>query len=147
MAMFGKATFNADVRATAEAYALAPAGGADECSCVWCRNFRLARGAAYPPAFVAFLAELGIDANKEGEVWSGGSQKPGHHSYGGWFHFVGQLDGEEEASQTIAFGPSLEATLRRAHAPTILSLPHAKMVAIDFFTRDVPWMLDEVDPA
>ena len=93
-----------------------------------------------------FMAGLGIDANKEGEVWSGRSQKPGHHSYGGWFHFIGQLGGEEEASQTIAFGPSLEATLRRAHAPTILSLPHSEMVEVDFFTRDIPWMLDEADP-
>lgn len=58
-----------DREATANAYSAFPGGGADRCSCAHCRNFAAQRTSIYPPDFRALLDQLGVDPNKEGEVY------------------------------------------------------------------------------
>jgi hypothetical protein len=92
LATFGEWDFTCDRDATVTAYARAEAGGSDTCSSGGCRNFRLVRDQVYPAAFLEFLKSVGIDSEKDGEVYHTGELKPGKHHYGGWFHFVGSLD-------------------------------------------------------
>ena len=61
------------------------------CGCAGCRNFIAQRASAYPKQFVDLLSELGIDADKEGEVYESGGDAAIIHMYGGWFYFVGRL--------------------------------------------------------
>jgi hypothetical protein len=58
-----------DREATVAAYIALPAGGADRCGCVHCRNFAVQRANVYPQAFRFLLDSLGIDPNKEGEMF------------------------------------------------------------------------------
>lgn len=66
--------------------------GADSCTCASCRNFALQRGSAYPKQFLLLLNELGADPTKEWEVFDYDFESsPGHHQYGGWFLFSGEI--------------------------------------------------------
>jgi hypothetical protein len=58
-----------DRDATVAAYALMPSGGAERCGCVHCRNFAAQRDTVYPSEFRDLLKKLGIDPNKEGEIY------------------------------------------------------------------------------
>lgn len=58
-----------DRDATSAAYTILPSGGADRCSCIYCRNFARQRATVYPPHFRKFLLQSGVDPNKEGEVF------------------------------------------------------------------------------
>src|ERR1700730_9362543 len=82
-----------DREATIQAHAAMPSGGADECNCSWCENFAAQRPVPYPPEFLSLLDQLGIDCNKEIEVYELGPSDNGV-MYAGWFHFVGHARGE-----------------------------------------------------
>jgi len=43
--------------------------GADQCSCIPCKNFAAQRGTGFPEEFRQFLNELGADPLKEWEVF------------------------------------------------------------------------------
>ena len=58
-----------DREATVSAYKFLPSGHADTCPSITCRNFAAQRATVYPPAFRALLDQLGIDPDKEGEVY------------------------------------------------------------------------------
>jgi hypothetical protein len=79
MACFGQWTYTVDRDATALAYRLVEKGGVDTCGCAACRNFRVARLNAFPAEFRALLDQLGIDPNKDGEVYHNGRIALGHH--------------------------------------------------------------------
>ena len=66
-------------------------GDADECGCIYCRNFAAQRESAYPESFKRLLDQLGIDPAKEGEVYEAGPAEGGRFTYGGWFYFVGEM--------------------------------------------------------
>jgi hypothetical protein len=70
---------------TVAVYAQWQQGWAEKCGCSGCRNFIAARAQAFPDGFRTFLAELGIDANKEGEAIYYGPVEGGLQFYGGWF--------------------------------------------------------------
>lgn len=67
--------------------------GADECTCIYCKNFRAQRGSAYPQDFLDLLGRLGIDPLKEWEAFGTdfGRSGPDRHLYGGWFLFCGKI--------------------------------------------------------
>src|SRR6266851_1577213 len=66
-------------------------GGAERCGCIFCRNFAVQRNLVYPASFRALLEQLGIDPNKEGEVFECGPAEDGCRVYGGWFYFRGEM--------------------------------------------------------
>ena len=142
MATFGPWTYSVDRDATAKAYAETPLGGADTCDCAWCRNFRLARDAVFPPAFLALLDDLGIDARKDGEVYACGMLGENRHFYGGWFHFVGQHHGPDDLPP-VPLGPDFSASLTTAYAPRRPVFQDAQLVQLSFNAEAVPWLLDE----
>ena len=75
---------------TREAYSSIKVGDAERCGCCYCRNFAAQRNTAYPEVFRSLLDHLGIDAQKEGEVYHCGPDGS-LRIYGGWLYFAGEL--------------------------------------------------------
>lgn len=50
-------------------------GDAEECGCTFCENFAIQRELIYPASFRALLEQLGVDPNKEGEIFECGPVK------------------------------------------------------------------------
>jgi hypothetical protein len=101
-----------------------------------------------------FLAELGIEANKEGEAIYYGPVEGSSHFYGGWFYFVGELIEAGERFTTIALPGSPRPVLLLpgpgegfqywfstsfARPPAIFG---SRVRAVEFTTL-IPWVLDE----
>ncbi len=87
----GDQTIRFDRDRTAAVYESLEHGFADECDCLFCKNFVAQRHLVYPESFRALLAKLGLDPNKEGESFESGRVEDGCHLYGGWFYFVGEI--------------------------------------------------------
>ena len=137
--------FTCDRDATVAAYARAEAGGSDTCTCIWCRNFRLVRDRVYPRAFLVFLDSVGIDPNKDGEIYHNGETEPGLHFYAGWFHFVGSLEKTGDFTM-VEMGPRFNVWLCRKGAPELVSLKGLSLVQVEIQATGVPWVLDEGTP-
>jgi len=128
-----------DREATAAAYDKLPSGDADRCKCVYCRNFAAQRATVYPQAFRAFLHQLGIDPQKEGEVYdSAGVDERRIRPTGGWFYFVGESI--ESGERLIQVGD-----FQYWFQPSFPSPPvyFGEQVAAIEFSAQVPWGLDE----
>jgi hypothetical protein len=138
----GEWEFTCDLPATVAAYELAPAGGADTCSCNGCRNFVLVRDCIYPKGFLDFLASVGVDPHKDGEAYHTGEIAPGFHHYGGWFHFVGSLEKTGDFPM-VEMGPGFKVSLCRRSAPGLATLKDLSLVQIEFQAERVPWVLAE----
>jgi hypothetical protein len=54
---------------TRTAYSGIRNGSAERCGCPYCRNFIAQRDTLYPENFRVLLEQLGIDAQKEGDVF------------------------------------------------------------------------------
>jgi hypothetical protein len=128
-----------DRDATIAAYALMPVGGADRCGCVQCRNFAAQRGTVYPNEFRDFLSRMGVDPNKEGEVYDKvGPFDSRIRPTGGWFYFVGQLiEPGQKLTQAGDFQYWLQPSFPRPPAC------FGENVAAVEFSTDIPWVLDE----
>jgi hypothetical protein len=87
----GDQTIRYDRDATAAAYRTLELGSAEECGCIFCENFSTQRNLVYPDSFRALLDQLGIDPNKEDEVFECGPVEDGCHLYGGWFYLAGEM--------------------------------------------------------
>jgi hypothetical protein len=130
-----------DRNATIAAYRGVERGGSDTCECAGCRNFRLARKLAFPDDFISLLDRLGIDPSKDAEVYHNVQLAPGRHHYGGWFHFIGNLEGEGDSSH-VEF-PGFETWLCFASAPRLSTLQGLSVVQLEFLSDSVPWLLSE----
>jgi hypothetical protein len=145
VALFGQWKYGVDRDATIVAYGKAELGGADTCTCIYCRNFRIARSQTFPSEFLKLLNELGIDSCKDAEVYHNAQLSPGMHFYAGWYHFVGTLE-ETGDFPTVDFGGGFSAWLRHASAPRLSSLEGVRVVQLEFTANAVPWLLDEPEP-
>lgn len=89
---------------TRNVYSAMKVGDAERCGCSYCLNFAAQRATAYPKSFRLLLNQLGIDPDKEGEVYECGADGL-LRVYGGWFYFVGELieAGERMADATPGF--------------------------------------------
>jgi hypothetical protein len=128
-----------DREATVAAYKAIPSGDADRCGCLSCRNFAAQRSTVYPPAFRMFLDQIGIDPNKEGEIYDKvGPFDNRIRPTGGWFYFVGELiEKGERLAQVEDFQYWCQPSFPQPHA--FLGDPIA---AIEFSVQ-VPWVLQE----
>ena len=128
-----------DREATVTAYAALPSGDAERCNCIYCRNFAAQRGDVYPPGFLALLDHLGIDPNKEGEVFDmAGPDERRIRPTGGWFYFVGEL--VEKGERLIRAGD-----FQYWFQPSFPRPPacFGEQVAAIEFSAQTPWVLDE----
>jgi hypothetical protein len=128
-----------DREATVTAYNTLSSGGAERCNCLYCRNFAAQRAAVYPHAFRTLLGQLGIDPDKEGEVYDApGPCDMAIRPIGGWFYFVGEL--VEKGERLIQDGD-----FQYWFQPAFPKPPacFGKPVAAIEFAAQIPWVLDE----
>jgi hypothetical protein len=78
--------FYCDREATQEIYKLVPMGSAAKCGCPDCLHFISVRAEVHPPEALAIFNALGIDPQKESELYISAG-----NVYGGWYHFVGEV--------------------------------------------------------
>jgi hypothetical protein len=83
-----------DREATVRAHAAMRSGGAEECRCGPCKNFAAQRPIEYPSGFLDLLSRLGIDRNREIEVYAFESERADGLEYCGWFYFVGFVEAD-----------------------------------------------------
>ena len=97
--LLGPWTLHADPNATRLAYADIVQGSAVQCSCADCRNWLEQRAKVLPPAFIAAIHALGIDATKETELseYEGGQVEADRNFYWGEYLFVGKVNSGPEA--------------------------------------------------
>jgi hypothetical protein len=128
-----------DREATVAAYSVVLSGDADRCGCIYCRNFALQRANVYPLAFRALLDQLGVDPNKEGEIYdAAGEYELRIRPTGGWFYFVGEsIEKGERLTQDGDFQYWFQPSFPRP--PACFG---ERVAAIEFAAR-VPWVLGE----
>ena len=90
-----RAEFDRD--ATVRAHAAMPTGGAETCKCKPCRNYVAQKPVPFPSDFLELLLRLGIDANKEIEVYEMDTDDPHGVEYFGWFYFIGLVEADAGA--------------------------------------------------
>jgi hypothetical protein len=132
-------TVRYDRDATAAVYGTLEHGGAEECGCVFCKNFTVQRDLVYPASFKALLERLGIDPHKEGEVFEYGPVEDGCHLYGGWFYFVGEMVrwGERNSNAPDSHQFEFFFTSIGPNAPAFRGGPRLTIE----FTTHVKWVL------
>jgi hypothetical protein len=86
-----------DREATIRAHAAMPSGGAEDCNCQTCKNYVAQKPVPFPLDFLELLSRLGIDPNKEIEVYEMEPDAPRGVEYYGWYYFVGHVEVEPEA--------------------------------------------------
>lgn len=116
--------------------------GADECRCIYCKNFAAQRGQVYPEEFLKLLDSLGADARKELEAfdYDFGPENPPNHLYGGWFVFCGELISGDEKQPELEFGETAFAYWFTSSFPNGGLPKDAKVCAVKFNVL-IPWVL------
>ena len=137
----GDQTIRHDRAATAAVYASLKQGFAEECGCLFCKNFAAQRSLVYPASFRALLEQLGIDPNKEGEAFEYGPVEDGCHLYGGWFYFVGELVTAGERNCSAPDSHYFDYFFTTAH-PSAQAFQGGSMLAVEFTTH-IRWVLVE----
>jgi hypothetical protein len=134
---FGDQTVRFDRALTVVAYRTISGGDAERCGCSYCLNFAAQRSSAYPEEFRSILQRIGIDPEKEGEVYEYG--RDGDRSiYGGWFYFAGEVAQAGERNSTLN---SFEFWFVNArHLPKPSEDFGENVAAVEFITR-LPWTL------
>jgi hypothetical protein len=123
---------------TRAAYAVIENGSAERCGCPYCRNFIAQRDTLYPESFRVLLDQLGIDAEKEGEVYEYGTDLP--TPYGGWFYLAGELI--EPGERMTDAGRDFQYFFRRSHIPNGIADFGDEVLALEFTTR-LSWVIPE----
>jgi hypothetical protein len=139
----GDQSIRYDRKRTERAYAELKSGDAERCGCSYCQNLAAQRTAAYPESFRQLLAQLGVDSEKEGEVYECGPEGS-MRIYGGWFYFAGVLieAGERMTDASSGFQYYFVDARR-------LPKPGAdfgqNVLAVEFTTK-IPWVIAAKSP-
>lgn len=151
---FKKWKIDCATEATRRAYAQIEKGGPEEGGCKTCQNFIAARHQAYPPEVRVLLEQLGIDHTKEAEVYHNCRLQPGLHGYGGWFHFVGFVDGSDAkrqiAENTFTFDlEPINGRFAIGFTTHVALVPKAfgdqPVIQVEFEAK-IPWIIKDTEP-
>jgi hypothetical protein len=114
--------------------------GADQCTCLSCKNFATQRNFAYSDEFLQLLDDLGADPLKEWEAFDlDFGSNPDRHVYGGWFLFCGELlQDSREKRNSEPFSYKFTTSFPNGTLPC-----DTKICAVEFMTA-VPWVLPEM---
>lgn len=145
--------FEVDYDRTKEIYSRIEWSSLERCNCNNCRNFVTNRKNVYPNEIIAFFSQIGVDHNKESEIYHMLRLEDGLHHYGGWFHFKGKLlSGEdakikvrkngwtyklEDITENFSIGFSKDYTLHNFD-----DCEKNELVQIDFIV-DIEWVIDK----
>ncbi len=128
-----------DGNRTRTAYRAIKSGSAEGCGCPYCRNFVTQRSTVYPNNFRILLDQLGIDPEKEGEVYEG-TPEGSLMEYGGWFYLAGELI--EPGERMTDAGPGFQYFFRASHRPTPPGDFGEEVLALEFSTK-LPWVISD----
>jgi len=135
----GDQTIRFDREKTRAAYATIDYGSPEKCGCQFCRNFAVQRKLIYPQQFRELLDRLGVDAEKEGDVYEGTPSGP-LVGYGGWFYLAGEI--VEAGERLTMTAPPFEYFFRMSYRPIAVADFGEEVLALEFSTK-VPWILAE----
>ena len=76
---FARWSLSSDMESTKERCAGLTIGAPEQCGCEPCRNFAAQRGEVYPAAALQLFENLGIEANREAEIYHMARLKSGKH--------------------------------------------------------------------
>lgn len=135
----GDQRFLYDPDKTRAGYATMQQGGADDCACLFCKNFAAQRDSVYPTSLLSVFAKLGIDSRLEAESYECGIDESGLRFYGGWLFFVGELldKGERQVSDS-----TFEYWVSDVGKPSPTGTFDGPLMTVEFTTR-LPWVLAE----
>jgi hypothetical protein len=134
--------FDCDVEATRRAYATIPKGSAEECTCPDCRNYNLTRQNVFPEEIQQFFTCLGIDRNRECEIWQYNREPSGLHFYGGMFFFIGYIVQEGTMMHT---DEKFSITFKEGYTgPRVTQTKLHPSVGV-YFNVLLPWELEKED--
>jgi hypothetical protein len=130
-----------DREATLRAHAAMPTGGAESCICQTCKNYVAQKPVPFPSDFLEVLSKLGIDPNKEIEVYEMEPDYPRGVEYHGWFYFVGHVEADAGAPDP-ANGPIVtEFSYYLASGPAYAVKQFADFTVsrVEFQCLRLPW--------
>jgi len=137
----GDQTVRYDPEQTMKAYSAMRTGDPERCGYSYCLNFASQRGTVYPESFRPLLDQLGVDTQKEGEVYECGPDGP-LRVYGGWFYFVGEfIERGEYRATDVATGFQYWFADGKA-LPAPAAEFGANVLAVEFLTK-LPWVISE----
>lgn len=118
------------------------------CGCASCLNYLENRDAVFPLEFKHLLASLGVDYQKEAEMYHSHRFTKGFHVYAGWFHARGRFKGPHalpENGQGVmemhSLNPDFSIGFHYASDLNYFS-DNENLIQIEFITT-IPWTLDE----
>jgi hypothetical protein len=135
----GDQIIGSDRERTRAAYATMKKGAAERCRCPYCQNFVAQRGTVYPEKFRQLLDQLGIDPEKEGEVYEG-APEGSIMAYAGWFYLAGEVI--EPGERLTDAGPGFRYFFRPSHKPPTLREFGEEVLALEFSTS-LPWVISD----
>jgi len=116
-----------------------------QCNCSSCQNFNVIREEIYPEQFKDLLKSLGINPEKEAEIYH--IKKTGFkkHLYGGWFHFAGKFTKNDCPEKMFNLTESFQISLtdKVQLVPEILT--KHPVLQLEFKTV-IPWVIDKKEP-
>ena len=139
----GQYRLSVDIDGTREAYATIQTGGPEECGCDPCKNIVANRATFYPPALIALLTKLGADPKKEAEVYHNCRLRPGIHSYGGWFHVIGQV--VKDADERLALAPGVKVYFMNGPAAAKEPFKTQPVMRVEV-ELEIPWKIALPEP-
>ena len=154
IAQIGRWKIQCDPEATREAFLRVPHGSPESCGCADCLNFAAARHRAYPSPVLSIFNQLGIDSQKESEIWHTHRDEKGLHHYGGFFHFIGAIESGRDAMVKMnghgtydfePIGELFEWGLTSETALVPNSFAGSPVIQFEFAAR-IPWVVEMPEP-
>lgn len=138
-------SFLYDKKATEQAYHNFNTFCVEQCSCSFCENFNASRNEIYTADFLKLLHKIGINPRQEAEVYHIKVCENNMHLYGGWFHFVGRLNNNNNGIarlEKIQFGKDLQVFITDQTMLVDLAFQNKPVLQLEFIVV-TPWMIKE----
>jgi hypothetical protein len=139
-----------DAETTRRIFSQLTTGGAEQCGCLYCRNFVLARELAFPRPLRNALESAGIDWRKESEAVHYGLEPNLGHIYDVWVNFIGVVENGRPFAMPPDHdaGPTIEISAyndvdRYTPKPALFGDRTVGRIEVRVA---LPWLLAEADP-
>ena len=131
--------FDCDPAKTRRAYEEIIAGGSETCECAGCRNFLAQRERAFPKEVLDLFSELGINYRRDAEIYHQAKLESGLHLYGGWFHFIGSIQGQPLGPAKVSGDFTIDFVPARHLAAA--SFGDEPLVQVEI-APELPWVME-----
>ncbi len=98
----------------------------------------------FPEEVMDLFGQLGINYERDAEIYHTARVESGLHLYGGWFHFIGRILKQPNGLAKVNEHFTIDFLVNRALAAK--SFENRPLVQVEI-TAEVPWVLkDEKEP-